>query len=274
MLKVKRILNDLVEETYKGNRRLRNYKSFYVSVLNKKMKSKHGDYDPITHYIRVYNLYRPDSAIIATTIHELAHHIDYMTRDVTDHSRAFYDTYRELLYTALDMGLFTKEDYLNATADASDSNKIRKMISGYIPSPTGYKEDKARVIVKNGFDHREKLKSLGYVWNPIEKVWEKEIDKSAAPQEVFSLRKDGMDCETVGTALSFKSIDEKDRPAYYIIVGHGAFPFRDELKKDKFRFDRKDRKWKRGVDKDYPVDIKVEEMKKKYPGMDIRIKKA
>jgi len=175
MIKIKNILNDLVDFTYEDSEKLQLYKKFYVELIDKVLKTKHGDYFMPTHRIRIFNLYRNDAAIVATTIHELAHHIDNMNRGTSDHSKEFYVVFKELLYRALDMQLFSKEEFLEANRDASDSNKIAKMISEYLPKETGYKKDLKNIEVTNGFLYKELLKSRGYKWNGINKVWEKEF---------------------------------------------------------------------------------------------------
>ena len=80
MFKVKQILSDLIDQTYEGNEKLDAYKRFYVELINEERKSFHGDYHIKTHRIRIFNLYRDEAAIVATTIHEVAHHIDAVNR--------------------------------------------------------------------------------------------------------------------------------------------------------------------------------------------------
>lgn len=127
MLQVKNILCDLVDYAYKDNPKLENYKRFYIEVSEQNRNTVHGYYNERTHHIRIFNMYRDDAAIIATTIHELAHHIDTCNRGRYDHSKEFYTIFEHLLKTALNMGLFNKEQFFASTRDASDSNKIIKM---------------------------------------------------------------------------------------------------------------------------------------------------
>lgn len=50
------------------------------------------------------------------------------------------------------MKLFNKEQFLAATADASDSGKIRNMIKDYEPVSVGYKENISIIRVHNCYD--------------------------------------------------------------------------------------------------------------------------
>lgn len=76
MIQLKNILCDLADYAYRDNPKLEQYKHFYIVVSNENRKSFHGDYNERIHRIRIFNAYRDDAAIIATTIHELTHHID------------------------------------------------------------------------------------------------------------------------------------------------------------------------------------------------------
>lgn len=86
----------------------------------------------------------------------------------------FYTIFEHLLKTGLNMALFSKEQFFAATADASDSKKVRKMIEDYEPVPIAYKKDVLIVRVRNCFDIKEQLKARGYHFNRIEKSWELE----------------------------------------------------------------------------------------------------
>lgn len=176
MIQMKYILNDLVEQAYGNSLKKPYYKKFFVDMINKDLKTKHGDYNPRLHKIRIFNLYRDDASIIATTIHELAHHIDCVNRGTSAHDDSFYEVYRVLLYAALDMDLFSREEFLSAISDASDSNKVKKMISEYTITDVGYKQGKSKIVCYNAYFERDNLKSYGFTFNKINKTWEREVD--------------------------------------------------------------------------------------------------
>ena len=275
MVKLKYILNDLVDHTYPDSDRLRAYKRFYVKVENRNLKSKHGDYNRRESLIRVFNMYRDDSAIVATTIHELAHHIDCVNRGTTGHDEAFYAVFRDLLLTALDMKIFSRDEYLKATADAADSGKVRKMIDRYVPKDTKYKEDMARLVIRNGYEKKDALKERGYSWNPLEKLWEKEIKKEDVENEEAFLDGLGLSHEMKSTALTFAPPSKGNAvAAFRIIAGKGSFDCREELKKEGFVFNPGKKRWELGVDKNFPTEKKTEDLQKRFPELEIRIERA
>lgn len=177
MLKLKKILNDLVEYAYADDPRLPRYKRFYVEYLKEKLKTKNGDYRPDTHHIRVFTKGRSDAQVMKTSIHELSHHVDFIQRNESRHDADFYAIYQRLLYTALDMGIFDKWEYLSCMRDSSDDNKVKKMLRDYRPKNIGYKKDIKRIIVKHAFEIRDDLKARGYTYNSFTKTWEKEVEE-------------------------------------------------------------------------------------------------
>ena len=239
MLQVRNILCDIIDVAYKDNPNIQRYKKFYIEMVNKNRKGKHGDYLLDKHYIHIFNLYRDDAAIIATTIHELAHHVDNINRGTTNHDKEFYEVFKVLLHTALDMNIFQIDDFLNANKDAADSNKIAKMILYYQPKNIGYKENLSKIIVKNCFDIKDKLKENQYKYNSINKTWEKEIDKSNIEQEKKWLNQlnASFDIESASTF----GFDKKR----YMYISKGAFEIKEELKENGFFFDSKKKVWKK-----------------------------
>lgn len=238
MIQLKNILCDLVDYAYSDNLNLEQYKHFYIKVSNENRNSFHGDYDGKTHRIRIFNTYRDDAAIIATTIHELTHHIDTCNRGRSDHSKEFYDIFEHLLKTALDMSLFNKEQFLAATADASDSGKIRKVITDYEPVSVGYKENISIIRVHNCYDIKDKLKEREYHYNSVEKAWEIETSDTAAEERYLKHLKADISYDVSNSLMSFQKKN-------YICAGQGSYNIKDCLKNKGFFFDKKNKTWKK-----------------------------
>lgn len=259
MITVKNILNDLVDYAYANHEKLDAYKKFYVEISKENRKSVHGDYHMKTHHIRIFNLYRDDAAIIATTIHELAHHVDYCNRRTTDHQKEFYAVYEHLLKSALDMKLFSRDEFVLAVADASDSNKIRKMIDSYVPNDAGYKKDVSVISVKNAYKFKDKLKSNGYHYNKADNSWEKETNNVSAEKEFLEKlsyeRAEEISYEVRENLLQFAKKS-------FLFAGAGSYDIKDELKADGFFFSKKDKGWKKeGTEK------QLREYKRRYPNV-------
>lgn len=247
MIQIKNILCDLADYAYRDNPKLEQYKHFYIEVSNENRKSLHGYYNEKTHHIRIFNAYRDDAAIIATTIHELAHHIDTCNRGRSDHSKEFYIVFEHLLKTALDMKLFNKEEFLAATADASDSGKIRNMIKDYEPVSVGYKENISIIRVHNCYDIKNELKERGYHYNSVEKAWETETDDAAAEERYLKHLKADISYDVSNNFMSFNRKS-------YICAGQGSYDIKDYLKDNGFFFDKKIKAWKKeGNSKDLTV---------------------
>ena len=112
MYQLKKMLNDLVEYTFKDDPRLKAYKSFTIEILDKNFKSKLGDYRGDTRHIRIMNTYRDENKLIVTAVHELAHHVNHMQGNEDIHGKGFYANYEKLLHGALDMKLITKSEWM------------------------------------------------------------------------------------------------------------------------------------------------------------------
>lgn len=257
MIKVKNVLNDIVDMAYAGHEKQDKYKRFFVELIDKSMKSKHGDYNLNSHRIRIFNLYRDDASIIATTIHELAHHIDNVNRGTSDHSSFFYEVYKHLLYTSMDMNLFKKDEFLSATRDASDSRKVAVMIDCYTPTNIGYKEDELLVSVKNGFPIKDALKERGYSYNKIGHTWEKEVSSKDLDTEKKVL-------DTYGAEYDVTNPTElKLKKSGFIVAGKGSYEHRQELKELGFHFESKPRCWKKKIE-----DDNIDKLREMFPDIE------
>lgn len=180
MYRVKILLNDLVEYAYPHSPKQKAYKAFYVEYIDKEFKSKHGDYNTKNKHIRIFNLSRTEDQLVVTSIHELAHHINFVndtSHSFEPHGQEFYKVYKKLLFTALDMGLFNKWQFINATADAGDSRKVKRMLEEYRPHPIDYKKDMKLIQVFRAYEIRKNLQKHGYKYNSVLKSWEKETEK-------------------------------------------------------------------------------------------------
>lgn len=187
---LKKTLDDIMTQAYpkEVQASLRKFKHYYVQISDKTYRSKHGDYNLRTHRIRLFNITDRDSVLtVATAIHELAHHVDWCLRGRTDHQSPFYEVYRKLLYAGIDMGLFDAKTFLSCIRDASDHNKVRKIISGYEKKETGYKKNMKRIDVKDAYEKKDALKEAGYRFDAITKNWYLEVMEEDIPLQTNQL---------------------------------------------------------------------------------------
>lgn len=145
------------------------------------------------------------------------------------------------------MKLFNKEQFLSATADASDSGKIRNMIKDYEPVSVGYKENISIIRVHNCYDIKNELKERGYHYNSVEKAWETETSDVVAEERYLKhLKADA----SYDVSNNFMSFNRKS----YICAGQGSYDIKDYLKDNGFFFDKKLKAWKKeGNSKDLTV---------------------
>ena len=258
MIYVKRILEDIVDYAYSGSDKLERYKKFYVEVTDKDLRSKHGDYDWSSRRIRLFNMGRDQDSLIMTAIHELAHHIDHMNRahdeNFKAHDKYFYKEYATLAKAAVDMHVFSLEDFLNAKRDTSGGNKIRAMLQGYQPKETDYKEGLLRITVNNGFSVKEELKAHGYRWNSSSRVWQKEVSESDILQETDFLNSIEAEYSTEDARRMKIGREKKEKigsgsPGGNVTVFvHNDYEIREQLKSSGYRWNQNWRGWTKKVD--------------------------
>lgn len=261
MIIIKNILNDVVANTYPDSPKLPEYQRFYVEMIKENRNSFHGDYHWEIHHIRIFNLYRDDNAIVATTIHELAHHVDYMNRGETDHGKEFYAVFRELLFTGLNMGIFTKDGFLVANKDASDSRKIAKMLEEYVPENISYKKDKLMIVVSNAYPIKNQLKEKKFIYNHVNNTWEKEITFTERVAEEEFLK--NLDAKYHIQEPGIVNFLKKS----VIIAQKGSFEEKENLKKEGFRYQRKSKDWRMELLDKAEAAKTLKFLRNKYPSV-------
>lgn len=199
-VELKRQMNDLIDIAYKDESppRIRQFKRFTIFCTTNALSSRHGDclVNPDkSSSLRILNLAgRNPNDILITTIHEVCHHIDFSLRGTTNHDKNFYAVMKQLLSAAIDMGILTMNDLVDADrieeSHSRSRGKIGRMMAGYVPQPVAYKKDVVSVSVYNCFSVRDHLKKRGFLWNGLDKSWTKEIvtsDLDAEKKYILSL---------------------------------------------------------------------------------------
>lgn len=233
---IKKILGDIVFYTYKDKVAedvFVRMNKFYVTLENKISKTYHGYYRYTDSSITIVNLNRNQTNIVCTTIHELAHHVDRVFRGKSDHSKEFYEVFSDLLYTGLNMGLFDKIEALNMQTDASDSNKIKKILDAYVPNPIAYKQNEKRIVVRNCYSVKDTLKEGGFSYNGLSNSWEKVVATDDVPRYEEILRT--LPCEYDIVDASVMNIEANGT----LIATDGSYEHREELKASGFYYSQK-----------------------------------
>jgi hypothetical protein len=264
-IEIKKILEDVIIYTYKDKVPLNIYEKlmrFQIHLDNKILNSYHGIYKYTGHSITIVNLYRSSTQIICTTIHELSHHVDYILRSKSDHSKEFYNVFAQLLYTSLNMGLFSKEDALKMQTDASDSQKIKKIVDKYIPQPISYKKEEKKIIVYNGYTIKKILKEYGFFFNSLTTNWEKNIPVNQLPELKIKLEKLSCDFDIVDSGTL-----NVEANGILLAVSKDSYNYKEELKSNGFRWNPELKRWQKKIKmSDYDKEmIKLRHLNDKIP---------
>lgn len=184
--RMEKIINHIISSTYPE----KHIAKLHVVFLRKDTKSFHGAYDSKKQLARIGNLTRSPAHVIATLLHEAAHHCEIIMTGQTGHQRSFYLIYHDLMVSAIRMGFLSYD----TVKDVSDSSSIRQLERYFGPitqSPDPecrYLPGKALLYAFNCFSHKDLLKRRGYHYNSRAKAWERVVDKSILQDEISFLR--------------------------------------------------------------------------------------
>ncbi|WRU97844.1 hypothetical protein RYX51_22470 (plasmid) [Priestia filamentosa] len=227
-------LCDVVKKAYPEDQYPNNaFTKFFVDIKVKEMKTVHGRYYPKTRKIEIFNLSRPNGHIITTSLHEVAHHIDQCLRQKSDHTKAFYEVFYQLLVTAMGMGLVTQEDILTED-DSADKGRLEKHfgpIEEWEISEQDYKKNQYVIKVKQAFSIKDKLKNRGYKYSSLDQAWTKELNEEGVEEEK----------STVAQWIDEKCIVTEQAntikiESYYYLCVSNCYDHRDYLKENGFRW--------------------------------------
>ena len=176
---IKNTLNDLIKNCYQNLplEKVNNYLRFYIKLENKTLKSYLGKYKPKKRTIYIYNIKNEsNTSVIVTLLHELAHHIDHVNRNKSNHDDTFYKIHIDLLCTAFDMKIITYEEFMVHSSNAQNIAKLKRMIEKInypsIAKDLNYKKDYLWLIASNKNNYKtDDLKSNSFIYNPYIKKW-------------------------------------------------------------------------------------------------------
>ncbi|MGP9043210.1 hypothetical protein [Cytobacillus kochii] len=218
---------DVVEEAYSTHDSVKKFTKFYINIIQKEMKTVHGRYYPEKKLIEVFNMSRPDSHIVITTLHEVAHHIDYCLRGTSDHQLEFYTVFKHLLMAAMGMGIIKKED-LDTSKDNQDKVRLIKHfgeIEEWEITQVNYKPKEHVIRVKNSYHIREQLSSRGYKYSKEYQAWEIVRNNIEEEMEFLLNLTSKNDIEIYESKmLSFDT--------FYYICASDCYSYKDQLKKE------------------------------------------
>ncbi|MDU3584405.1 MAG: hypothetical protein E7F84_21165 [Clostridium butyricum] len=137
------------------------------------------------------------------------------------------------------MSLITKVQILSLKRDASDTNKVKKIVDELeINTIETYKKDRYVIKVNNCFSIKNQLKNMQYKWNGLSKVWEKEVNKLELDNEKEQVEQliDSDNVEIVeANKITFDCFSN--------ILVLESYDYKDELKKKGYHYDSTQMGW-------------------------------
>lgn len=247
--RVKRYLDDIIEvafEDVEPTKRER-FHWFRLYFRTNEYKTKNGHYIYETHTIEIFNPRRGEEDTVKTCLHEVAHHIDYCMHGTSGHQKPFYDIYERLIYASLDMGIFTKENFLDSSS--RDRNKVEKILLAYRKKEVNYQKPILYLVqVWNSYSIKDGLKNQGYSFNKISQAWEREVDDNDLPLEESAL-------QAIGAKKKTDNPDDKKpyytvcdsalltNTVYYLKATGDTYVHKEELKDHGFYFNKDHKLW-------------------------------
>ena len=227
--RIKEILIDIATKTYGKPPAY-----FKLIIMPEERKTFHGDYDTNTKIIRIFNLSRPIEHIVSTTIHELAHHIDFMKYGSSGHNKRFYGIFRDLLKTAIECG-YIKYESIKNKKDSLDIKQMEKYygeLIAYYDEKKDTNKNKSIIKVKNCFDIKDYLKSKDFSYNSIEKTWDKVITNN----NIEEVKKDILYQDNNVEIIVSDYNDIKMDANYYVIISKNTYEKKEVLSSNGYKY--------------------------------------
>ena len=258
-IRIKKLLDSIIDAAYPDltPQQARLYKGYYISIYPQQMKSKNGDYNGATRTIRIFNPSKGKEGIAKTLLHELSHHIEYIQYGRCGHQENFYAAYEKLIHAALDLGILTRQDVIDAAMRSRGRDKILKIVQRYVPNRNIKKPEVKKQVIRvyNAYQVKDELKERGYEWNKLEQTWDLETEDPEA--EKAFLEEKNVSSEAAGKAPYYTASDPQlyIRPIIYIEAYGNTYDSRDVLKEHGFTYRKETRTWRRKIYAGEKTDI-------------------
>ena len=192
---------------------IRKYKNFKLEISNRIYASKSGDYDRRTMKIRITKTSSHNNANeVSTTLHELAHHINFCNGGERGHGTDFYNVFRELIFSALDLKKITLQEMKNMNRSNADYSKVMKMLNEYENRPSCRRSEEKfeyEINVPGIAENDPQLIPYGYKYNQRRKTWYKNVDSALVEYEKEFLGMIGIDSLQLKDANTIQMLDDE-----------------------------------------------------------------
>lgn len=238
-IQIHEILNTIAKQAFGTDK----IPPFYVCLKKVENEEYNGIYSPETSTISIYNLSRPSQYILATSLHEMAHHCEYTGYGTTDHKVRFYRILKRLMVSAIELGYLSLQE-VELLSDVEDMKQIRRNCSRikavYNPNIDLDRHYRYIEVTGDTYRYKEKLKELDYIWDSYSENWYYKIHVNDLEEEIHNLH------------FHFPQLKVKVRMVtdfsvttfYYVkVTGSGTYYIKDSLKAEKFIYNASEKAW-------------------------------
>ena len=265
---LKEQLDNIIENAYYNDPLKNKYKQFTLKVHDKEIKSYSGLYDQRTKKIEIFDIRDSESLSQSTLLHELAHHIDFTQNGSTGHKKPFYEAFKKLIYSALDLGYIDLEAMKSRKRRNTDHNKVQKILENYTYNKPVIDININQIIsVKNSYNYKESLKTLGFTWNKVNREWQKNINPDEKDTIKSSLVNLGINDEDIifeDTSKINLKYGGKVFKTDYVLFVDKAFSIKEELKRDGYHWYSQDKLWYKEFDSEEEFNEEIKRISEVY----------
>ena len=155
--------------------------SYFLRLVNRNIKTMNGKYLPQTGrdsaVIEIYNLKRTGMEIAVSAVHNLAHHITFCQSGSEKHSKSFYRCMYQLLSAAIRLG-YIQNDKISFLPEIKQMVKVTGSVTD-VYNCEGAVNAKLVTVVVDNFkckrSTRDMLRENGFIYSPVERLWEKDV---------------------------------------------------------------------------------------------------
>jgi hypothetical protein len=210
---------------------------FDICLLAKNPRTKFGHYHLKKREIVVYHLYRPIKAIIITSLHEVAHHLEYLAYGKTGHRKRFYSHYKSVVEATVRLDYLPEDGLASIDDDIKLLEKNVGKLSVFCTAAGARRSDDHTGFIKIGScsrQHECRLKDMGFERDVVMKLWFLKVTPltvTGVTRELITF----ISKESISIQGNREIVLDKD----VIIKAYNAYHVRESLRAKGFTF-RKD----------------------------------
>ena len=266
---LKKQLDNIIENAFCDDPKVETYKKFRLKISDRNVRSYSGTYNERTNTIEIVDIRGKEANNISTLLHEVSHRIEKHMYGKTGHQKTFYEIFRKLIHSALDLGYIDKDEMKQMDHRNVDYKKVMKMLDSYVKCEPKIEVLKTKLIeVSNSYSIKDKLRENNYYWNSVSKTWTKEVYNSLINSELkklesLNIQKSDIEIREMGK-MAFKYKGKNVVLSDYPVIIKGGFDIKEFLKKDGYQYDSQNKIWYKNFSSEEEQDIEFKRLGKHY----------